>query len=215
MMQVSSKNLIKNVSAVSLASQEVDRLATQVKDMKNRYNSIKELKSSKSMKADRDTQMDYDINNLDSVTNLNNNSKDDPVVLNKSIGLSIDGQTSTDQLSHVGNVYSQYNSVKNQYMNNNEGFKSLRSNNMNDVVELPKNNYMMMSNDENEPNTPTVNNLKNLSSTNKQNILRLKEQLASENKIESEFKDRYLATNANNTNEIETEDKIVFEHTGN
>lgn len=214
-MQVSSKNLIKNVSAVSLASQEVDRLATQVKDMKNRYNSIKELKSSKSMKADRDTQMDYDINNLDSVTNLNNNSKDDPVVLNKSIGLSIDGQTSTDQLSHVGNVYSQYNSVKNQYMNNNEGFKSLRSNNMNDVVELPKNNYMMMSNDENEPNTPTVNNLKNLSSTNKQNILRLKEQLASENKIESEFKDRYLATNANNTNEIETEDKIVFEHTGN
>jgi hypothetical protein len=86
---------------------------------------------------------------------------------------------------------------------------------MNDVVELPLNNYMMGHNDDHEPNTPTVSNLKSLSATNKQNILKLKEQLASENKIESEFKDRYLATNANNTNEIETEDKIVFEHTGN
>jgi hypothetical protein len=63
------------------------------------------------MKADRDTQMDYEmneLNNLDSVTNLNNISKtDENVVLNKSIGLSIDGQTSTDQLSNVGNVFSQ------------------------------------------------------------------------------------------------------------
>jgi hypothetical protein len=63
------------------------------------------------MKADRDTQMDYEMNemnNLDSVTNLNNISKtDENVVLNKSIGLSIDGQTSTDQLSNVGNVFSQ------------------------------------------------------------------------------------------------------------
>lgn len=64
-------------------------------------------------------------------------------------------------------------------------------------------------------NTPVGVNLKNLSATNKNNILKLKEQLASENKIDSEIKDRYLLTNANNTNEIDTEDKIVFEHTGN
>lgn len=112
-MQVSSKNLIKTVSAVSLASQEVDRLSNQVKDMKIKYSEIKELKSSKSANhRDITTQIDNELAVENNITI--NKDKDDNIMLNKSIGLSIDGQTSTDQLSHVGNIYSAQNSVKHQ-----------------------------------------------------------------------------------------------------
>jgi hypothetical protein len=97
--------------------------------------------------------------------------------LNKSIGLSIDGQTSTD---HLSNMYSQYPSV-----NNNNNLLSLKSNNLNEAVHLPVSTFT-----DSEPNTPVASQLKSLSATNRQNIIALKEQLATENKIESEFKDR-------------------------
>lgn len=108
-------------------------------------------------------------------------------------------RASTDQQS---NIQSQQVSAKYKDQLSIKNFNE-------DVIILPE-----LQQTNSEPNTPVAATLKGLNAsqtnTTRQNINIIKEQLDSENKINSQFKDNYLS----NTNEVDTEDKIVYEHTG-